>query len=115
MKRVLVYIAACVAITIVFGALLTFLLPGADERRAILLSAALAIGVQSAAFALATYLPPQSFLIAWGAGALLRFFVLAVYALVVTMALALPQSAALLSLILFLFPMMLAEPVLLRR
>ncbi len=105
----------CVAITIALGALMIVLFPGADARRAILISASIALVVQSGAFALARYLPPESFLIAWGAGALLRFLVLAIYALIVTSALALPQSAALISLILFLFPMMLAEPVLLRR
>jgi hypothetical protein len=52
---------------------------------------------------------------AWGAGALLRFVALVVYALVAVKVVGLPSLPALLSLFVFFFLSMLLEPLFLRR
>ena len=50
----------------------------------------------------------------WGVGAILRFVVLGIYALVIVKALGLPSGAALLSLVAFFFLSTLLEPLLLK-
>jgi hypothetical protein len=81
------------------------------ERRAIALSAGVALGVQLVAFAIVQLAAAKNVIAAWGLGALLRLAVLVTYVLVVVRALELPSAAASLSLALFLFVSTLLEPL----
>lgn len=95
--------------------LLTLGFPGAGARRAILVSAVIAYGIQLFTFGIARLSQPANVIAGWGIGALLRFATLAVYALVITDAFELPATPALLSLAAFFFVSTLIEPVLLSR
>jgi hypothetical protein len=106
--------AALLAIAVAAGALaLVFHSP--DGRRAVLVSAGVAFAVQLATFLTAWRLTPRNVVAGWGLGALLRLAALVVYALVVAQGGALPVTAALLSLAVFLFATTLIEPLLLKR
>lgn len=90
---------------------------GAASQRAVAASAAFALGVQVVAFALAyeaVRRPGRPIFVGWGLGMLLRFGMLAVYALVIVPALQLPAVPALLSFVIFLFLSTLLEPRLLK-
>lgn len=95
--------------------LLTLTLSGAGANTAILLSALIAAVVQVGAFAVTRRLLSINFAAAWGAGALLRFVVLVVYAFVAVKLSGLPALPALISLFVFFFLSMLLEPVFLGR
>lgn len=86
---------------------------GAAERRAVLLSAAVAFVVQLPAFAIARRTAGVNVFAGWGMGALLRFVTLGIYAFLVVGPMALPSGAALLSLATFFFVSTLVEPLLL--
>ena len=96
--------------------LLTLLLGGSGGAAgAIVISAVVAAVVQVGAFALTRSLLPSNMVAAWGAGALLRFVALVVYALVAVKVVGLPPVPALVSLFVFFFLSMLLEPLFLRR
>jgi hypothetical protein len=97
------------------GWLLTFALSGNGAGTAILISAFVAAAVQIGAFAITRSMLPTNLVAAWGAGSLVRFVALVVYALVAVKVIALPALPALLSLFVFLFLSMLLEPLFLRR
>jgi CRP-like cAMP-binding protein len=80
---------------------------------AIRISAALALVVQIITFAVARRVTRTNMMVGWGLGTLLRVLTLALYAFLVVPAIALPASAALISLVIFLFLSMLVEPLLL--
>ena len=84
------------------------------ERRAVWTSAAIAWVVQLATFALARRTSLTNPFAGFGAGMLIRFAVLALYAFLVIDRLALPSAAALLSLATFFFVSTLVEPPLLK-
>jgi hypothetical protein len=86
---------------------------GAAERRAVYVSAAVAFVVQLPAFAIARRTAGVNIFAGWGAGALLRFVTLGIYAFLVVEPMALPSGAALLSLATFFFVSTLVEPLLL--
>jgi hypothetical protein len=73
-------------------------------------SAVVALAAQLAAFVVARHAAGDNVIAGWGLGVGLRFIVLGVYAFVVVGALGLPESAALLSLVTFLFVSTLVEP-----
>ena len=95
--------------------LLTLALSGAGASTAIFLSALVAAVVQLGAFAMTRRLLSSNFSAAVGAGALLRFLALVVYALVAVKLSGLPAVPALISLFVFFFLSMLLEPLFLRR
>ena len=108
------YFAAATAALIVIGYLvlqLGFDAPG--DARALRTSAMVAVAVQLVSFAIARRMPLRNLMVGWGIGAVLRVIVLSVYALLVVPALALPRSAALVSVVTFMFVSMLIEPLLL--
>lgn len=74
-------------------------------------SAWVAVVVQCFTFAIARLVARRQVIAGWGVGVLLRFAVVAVWALVGAKALGLPGSPALLSLVLFLFLSTLLEPL----
>lgn len=83
------------------------------DVRALRTSAMVALAVQILTFAIARRMTHRNLMVGWGAGTALRVLALAVYALFVVPALALPRSASLVSLVTFLFVSMLVEPLLL--
>jgi len=113
MKAVLAFAASTVLIILGAGWLLTFAFPTPADRAAIVASGWIALGVQIIAFAVARLTLRQNVIAAWGLGALLRFLVLGVYALLMVQALGLPLVAAVVSLAVFFFLSTLVEPLLL--
>ena len=85
--------------------------PEADH--AVTVSAGVALVVQLLGFALLRLTERKHRIAAWGLGALIRFLVLGVYALVVVKAMGLAPAPALLSLAVFFFLSTLVEPLLL--
>jgi len=82
------------------------------EHRAIQISAFLALAVQMVTFVIARK-ASKNMMVGWGIGTLVRALTVVLYALIVVPAYGLPHSAALISLVVFLFASMLIEPLLL--
>ena len=114
MRSVLRFALASVALVVLAGLALSSLYDADAERRAIWVSAAVALVVQLFAFAVVRLVPREHVVAGWGLGALLRFAVLGLYALVIVKAVGLPAAAATVSLALFFFLSTLVEPLFLR-
>jgi hypothetical protein len=114
MKRLAGFALTAVALSFGGAWLIAILMPGAEIPRAVFTSAAIAVPVQLAAFALTRGMQPANVIAGWGAGMLVRFFALAVYALLVVKAMGLAYGPALLSFAGFLFVSTLVEPVFLK-
>ena len=80
------------------------------EHRAIQISAFLALAVQMVTFVIARK-ASKNMMVGWGIGTLVRVLAIVLYALLVAPAYGLPMSAALISLVVFLFISMLVEPL----
>jgi hypothetical protein len=109
------YAATVIGLTAATGWLLTLGFAGPRDAAAIRLSAIVAVVVQLAAFAITTAFASRHLVAGWGAGSLLRFVTLVVYALLAVKVLGLAPVAALVSLATFLFLSTLVEPLFLRR
>lgn len=101
-------------LTLAAGLLLAKFYTGVDERRAILISACIALPLQIGTFAVVRAVPRDHVMSAWAGGALLRFAALFVYGFVLAKALGLPSAPALVSFAGFLFALTLVEPLLLK-
>lgn len=93
--------------------LLLVVFNGPGGRRAVLVSAVVALAVQVVAFTLARLAAPGNVFKAWGAGTILRFVTLVVYALVLLKPLGLPAVPALMSLVALFFVTTVLESLLL--
>jgi hypothetical protein len=109
------YAVATVALIATVGWLLTLALSGPGDATAIRLSAIVAVVVQLVAFAVTKALARWNLMAGWGAGSLLRFMTLVVYALIAVKGLGVAALPALLSLAAFLFVSTLIEPMFLRQ
>jgi hypothetical protein len=109
-----VFAGVSLALVMVTGWLLTLAWPDPAARHAVYVSAIIALVVQLFAFAVAKLSARTNVLAGWGVGVLLRFVVLAAYALVGAKALGLLLTPALISLVAYFFVTSLAEPVLLK-
>ena len=109
------YAATTVALIAVVGWLLTLAFTGPGDAAAVRLSAVVAVVIQLAAFAVTKAIVPRNLIAGWGAGSLLRFLTLVIYALLAVRVLGVPPVAALVSLATFLFLSTLIEPLFLRR
>lgn len=109
------YSLTVVASIATIGWLLTSGFSGPGDAAAVRLSAIVAIVVQLVAFAVTKAIAQRHLIAGWGAGSLLRFVTLVVYALLAVKVLGLPPVAALVSLATFLFLSTLIEPLFLRR
>lgn len=98
--------AAAWVLTLVYGS--------PEATRAVWISAAVAFSVQVIAFSIVKLAARTNVVAGWGIGAIMRFLVLGVYALVIVKALGLPFGAALVSLAAFFFLSTLLEPLLLK-
>ncbi len=89
---------------------------GEVGRRAVVMSALVALVVQLAAFAIArAFRGRRQLMLGWGLGSLLRFVVLVLYGVVAARLLHAPMAPALLSFVAFLFVTTIVEPVFLTR
>ena len=113
MRKWAIFAAASLGILAALAWMLTFAFPTAADRHAIVVSAMIAYVVQLCSFAIARAWAATNVVAGWGLGMLLRFAVLALYALIFVRVLSLPTSAALVSLVAFFFVSTLLEPVLL--
>ena len=113
MKALWLFAAVAIAIVVVGGLALSLVWPSAEGTRAIRASALVAVVVQLFAFGIMRLARKSNPIAAWGLGALLRFAVLTVYALVLVKSLGLASTPALVSLALFFFLSTLVEPLLL--
>jgi hypothetical protein len=117
-KRALLFFAGVSAALIVIATIiLRTYFRTVDQHRAMLISAGLAFAVQLGSYALlrparAGRGAPGELLMRWGIGAVLRFFVLILYAPIARI-INLSVEAALVSLVTFFFLTMMAEPLLL--
>ena len=114
MKSVVTFAAVSLAAIALAGWVMTFVFRTPYDARAIWTSAAVAFAVQVIAFAIVKLSAKTNVIAGWGVGAVIRFLVLAVYALVFVKALGLPSAAALVSLAAFFFVSTLLEPLLLK-
>ena len=115
MVAVLRFAVFAIVATIVVGLLLAMAYTGAEERRAIVISALIALPLQLATFAGVRSMPREHVMSAWMGGTLVRFIALMVYGFVLVKALGLPSGAALISFAAFLFALTLIEPLLLNK
>lgn len=112
-RAVFLYATACVVVIGLAGGLFTVLFGSPLERRAVWVSAMVALVVQVAAFAIARAMVDGGRGIAgWGLGAVICFAALIIYGFA-SRALGLPSNAALLSLATYFFLTELIEPPLL--
>lgn len=114
MKRIGIFAAFLLLVCFGGAALIVRMVPGAESARAVWFSAWLAVVVQGVGFGFAWSLRKDHVMLGWGAGMMLRFVSLAIYALVVVRALGLSLAPALLSLAGFFFVTTLVEPILLK-
>ena len=99
---------------LVVGLLLVNVYGGMEERRAIIISACIALPLQVATFAMVRAVPREHVMSAWAGGALIRFAALFVYGFVLAKAFGVPSGPALISFAAFLFALTLIEPLLLK-
>jgi hypothetical protein len=112
-RSVVLYMLACVVVMGLAGAGLVWVFGAAAERRAVLVSAGVALAVQAVAFVVARMLARGGNGIAgWTLGAVICLVTLVVYGFICR-AVGLPANAALLSLATFFFLTELIEPPLL--
>ena len=96
------------------GGVLALVYTDGGERRAIMFSAAIAFVTQLIAFAIVKLTAEKNMIAGWGLGAILRFLVFGVWALVLAKSLGLPSAAAMVSMAVFLFASTLVEPLFLK-
>jgi hypothetical protein len=115
-KAWLAYAAAALVVTLA-GVLIALLLVGPDATRAVWFAAALAYMLQLLSFALLVWVRQRNelFLLGWLAGLVLRFGAVGVVAFWLARTPVLPREPALISLVAFVFVLLLMEPLFLRR
>jgi hypothetical protein len=115
-KAWLAYAAAGAAVTVVGAALLTLLVPGGAVG-AVWFAAGLAYALQLVAFAALIVVRGRNelFLVGWLGGLVLRFAALGLVAFWLARTPVFPRAAALLSLVAFVFVLLLLEPLFLKR
>ena len=114
MKSLALFAVASLALIGFAAGLMIFIYQSPDAARAVWTSAAVAFSVQVIAFAIVKLSAKTNVMAGWGVGAILRFLVLGIYALVIVKALGLNSGAALVSLVAFFFVSTLLEPLLLK-
>lgn len=114
MKKIAIFALVSLLEIVVVGWMLAYAFQSVAEVHAIVVSAIIAWVVQLASFTVARSWATTNVIAGWGLGMLIRFFVLAIYALVGVKLLGLAITPALVSLAVFFFISTLAEPVLLK-
>jgi hypothetical protein len=101
-------------VVLLVGGLLAAIFRRPGDRQAIVISGVVALVVQCTAFSLSRMVGAGNLAARLGAGALLRFLALAIYAVLVVFVLKLPATAALISLAAFFFVSTVIEPLLIK-
>ena len=101
-------------VVLLIGGLLAAVFRQPGDRLAIGISGVVALVVQCTAFSLSRMVGAGNLVARLGAGALLRFLALVVYAVLVVFVLKLPATAALISLAAFFFVSSVIEPLLIK-
>ena len=114
MKQAVMFVVVGSLLIALCAAVLLLLYESAPERRAVLISALIAVLTQIAAFAIVRGMSARNVIAGWGLGSVLRLAVLVVFALVVVPRFGLPSGPATISLALFLFVTTLVEPLFLK-
>jgi hypothetical protein len=114
MKSPGMFLVVGASIILAAAGVLALVYHDADERRAIMLSAIVAFVTQMAAFAIARVMAKKNVIAGWGLGAILRFVMFGVWALVIAKSLGLPPTVAMISMAVFLFSSTLVEPLFLK-
>jgi hypothetical protein len=114
MKKTAIFALVSLPVIALFAWMLMYSFPTAADAHSIVVSAVIAWVVQLVSFAIARSWATSNVIAGWGLGMLIRFFVLAIYALIGVKVLGLELTPALVSLAAFLFVSTLAEPVLLK-
>ena len=114
MKSLALFAVASLVLIAAAAGVMIFFYKSPDAARAVWTSAAIAFAVQVIAFAIVKLSAKENVMAGWGVGAILRFLVLGIYALVIVKALGLNSGAALASLVAFFFVSTLLEPLLLK-
>jgi hypothetical protein len=114
MKKAAIFALVSLLLIALVAWMLTYAFPTAADEHAIVVSVAVAWVVQLVSFAIARSWAATNVVAGWGLGMLIRFFVLAIYALIGVKVLGLEITSALVSLAAFFFVSTLAEPVLLK-
>ena len=109
-RSIALFAVVATFVAAILGGSLALFFSDAASRRAVLVSAALALVVQLLVFVGLRLAPREHVIAAWGLGTLARFGILAIYAFVVVRALALPTATALVSFVGCLFALTLLEP-----
>ena len=113
-KPIVLFALSSAAVIVVTGWVVELVFVGPADHRAVRVSAAVAFVVQLVAFGIAKAMAKRNVIAGWGVGVLLRFAVLAVYALVIVRVFGLASGAALVSMATFFFLSTLIEPLLLK-
>jgi len=108
------FAAATVGLVGVSAWVMTLVFHGPGDYAAIGLSALVSLAVQIGAFPAIRGLAARNVMLGWGAGSLVRFLSLIVYAVLGATVLHLPLAASLISLFVFYFLSMVIEPLFLR-
>jgi hypothetical protein len=114
MKSLALFAAASLVLIGLAAGVMIFIYQSPDAARAVWTSAVIAFAVQVIAFAIVKLSAKENVMAGWGIGAIIRFLVLGLYALVIVKALGLDSGAALVSLVAFFFVSTLLEPLLLK-
>jgi len=114
MRKIAIFAVVALLAIVFFGWMLMLAFPTPADSHAIVVSAVIAYAVQLVSFAVARSWAATNVIAGWGLGMLLRFFVLAMYALIGVKVLGVQLTPALVSLAVFFFVSTLAEPVLLK-
>jgi len=114
MRGFMEYLASClVIVALISGVCALFVRE--DGMRAVLVSGAVAVGIQIVAFLVARAYRARNLLLGWGIGSALRVVALVLYALVIAKLERASVTPALLSFAGFLFVTTVVEPVFLKR
>jgi len=110
-RAVALFGAAQVVVLLVVGVLLGLLFAEPGDSRAIVGAGWVALGVQLLTFAIVRLVEQDQVIAAWGLGVLVRFAVVAVWALLLVPALGLASTPALIALVSFFFVSTVVEPL----
>ena len=108
------FVIVGVALIALSAAVLLLLYEAPADRRAVVISALIAVLTQVVAYAIVRGMAAKNVIAGWGLGAALRFVVLGVFALVIVPRFGLSSGPATISLALFLFVTTLVEPFFLK-
>jgi hypothetical protein len=112
-KRYLGFAAASIALIGAMLGVMMVVVQQDETRRAVMISAVIALMVQFVGFAIARALAKENVVAGWGLGVLLRFGAVIAFGFVAP-AVGLPLGAALMSLVAFLLVSTLIEPLFLK-